>query len=206
MRKSLLVMGAIAIGSIAFAQKDGRRDHRGHPEEQMERVLSLNPSQADAIRKINQKYGDKAKAVRDNSTLQGEQRMKAHQDIRMQRDAEVAQVLTSEQAAQWKAYKQGREDQRHAQHQRRMQHHDQHMKERLELSDDQVKKIDEARAGMRDKAKALRQANATKEEFKKLEEEHEATMKSILTPDQFAKWKEGQSKRKDRHMGHGRHH
>ncbi len=188
MRKSLMIIGAMAIGSIAFAQREGR----------MKEVLSLNDAQSESIRKINQKYGDKARAIHDDSTLQGDQRKKAHQDIRKQREAELSQVLTPEQVSKWKAYQQGRADQRRSQHQRRMRHHDERMKESLGLSDDQVGKIQQARAATREQAKALKQSGAGTEEFRKLQDEHEGKIKSILSPEQFSKWKEEQSRRRER--------
>jgi hypothetical protein len=94
MKKSLMLVGAMMISTFIFAQRESMKD-----------VLALNDAQAESIKEINKKYGDK------------------HQDLQKERQAEINKVLTPEQNSNWKAYKKGLKDGRrkdgHRIHQRR---------------------------------------------------------------------------------------
>lgn len=87
MKKSLMLVGAMLISTIIFAQRESMKD-----------VLALNDAQAASIKEINRKYGQK------------------HQDLNKERQAEIAKVLTPEQNSNWKAYKKGLKDGRRNKH------------------------------------------------------------------------------------------
>jgi Spy/CpxP family protein refolding chaperone len=91
MKKNLMLVGAMLISTIIFAQR-----------ESMKTVLSLNDAQAASIKEINTKYGQK------------------HQDLYKEREAEISKVLTPEQNTKWTAYKKERHEKRMKEREERM--------------------------------------------------------------------------------------
>ena len=69
----------------------------------------------------------------------------------------------------------------------------QKMDEELKLTEEQKTKIRESRTALGEKMRALQQnqdltPEAKREKMKELRDSNQATMKTILTPEQFEKW------------------
>lgn len=72
----------------------------------MTESLGLNADQAAKIKAINQKYAEKAKAAHDANAGADKGKMKAaHKAMQTEKQKEIKQVLTKEQAAKWEQQK-----------------------------------------------------------------------------------------------------
>jgi Spy/CpxP family protein refolding chaperone len=212
MKKSLMLAGALMMSTLIFAQNDddSRGDHhkrRGDRGEEMKTVLSLDDTQYNSIKEINKKYGEKQKALRQDSTMQRDDRFKAHKILQEQRTKEVNKVLTKEQSTKWTSYKKERAEKRKAEFEKRSKERDEKLKSDLSLSDDQLKKLKDARKSTHEKMKDLHEKKAgDKEQYKKVRDEHDAKVKSILTPEQYTKMKDMRAKKGEHKRGHRNRH
>lgn len=148
MKKSMLLVGALMVSSIIFAQNDvaapgGRHGHHGDRGESMKTVLDLNDAQQSSIKEINKKYGEKQRALRKDSTMKRDDKFKEFKSLNDQRKSEISKVLTPEQTSKWSSYKKERMDKRKAAHDKRIKDHDEKLRKELNLSDDQFKKLQE---------------------------------------------------------------
>lgn len=111
MKKSWMILSAIMMSTIVFAQKDAATPEakdRTNGRESMKTVLQLDDKQQSAIEEINKKYSEQSKA-------KWEENRKEMQAIQAKRQAEVDKVLTPEQKLKWEGYRQGRQDSRKSQ-------------------------------------------------------------------------------------------
>lgn len=120
MKKSWMILSAIMISSIAFAQNNAEntteKERGAQRGEEMKSVLALNDAQYASISEINKKYKEESKA-------KWEENRKEMKAIRDKRQAEVDKVLTPDQRSKWAGYKQGRADARKAHMHKRHGHH-----------------------------------------------------------------------------------
>jgi len=127
MKQSLMLVGAMMISSVIFAQSDstpGRQHGRGDGRESMKTVLSLDEKQASSIEEINKKYHEKGRVAHQD----------LNKDLNKQREAEISKVLTPEQNKKWADHKKERAD-------KFAKMRDEKVKKDLDLSDDQVTKL-----------------------------------------------------------------
>jgi hypothetical protein len=189
MKKSLMLGAVMMISTIVFAQHKPGKSHDGEGQaEKMKTELSLSDAQYTSIKSINKKYKDKHNALEKDSTLTGEFRSGQMKNLKKEREKEVYAVLTPEQYAQWKAHKKEESDAKKAQKEEAKAAKDAKMKSDLGLSDEQFTKLDAINDEYKEKRKAL-EKETDKTERKKLAVEHEAKVKTILTAEQFEKWK-----------------
>ncbi len=121
MKKSLMLVGALMMSTFIFAQKDAApQEHRGDRGETMKTVLSLDDAQQSSIQEINKKYREKGREM--------------GKDLNKQRQNEISKVLTPEQNKKWDAYKKERAD-------KFAKARDERIKNRLDLTDDQLKTL-----------------------------------------------------------------
>lgn len=206
MKRSMMVIGALMISSVIFAQTKDKRHHDGEARlEKFKSELSLNDTQYSSIKGINKKYAEQFSKLRKDSVTSKSEKHTTIKSLREQREKEINAVLTPDQKSKLESLKKERVEKRKADKKVRADEHQAKMVKELSLSDDQAAKIKEANKSLIEKTKALRENSgdktSDKEEMKKLRKEHEATMQSILTKDQFAKWKD---MRKSEHGKHGK--
>jgi Spy/CpxP family protein refolding chaperone len=191
MKANLMVVVAMLMSSLVFAQ--GHRNgggHHGQHADKMKSVLSLTDEQYARVKSIDEKYAAKFSEFRKDSTARRENR-DAMKSLRTQRESEIESVLTPEQNTKWDAH---RAEQMKKHREKRRAHHakmQEHMKSELNLTDDQESRLKSSNEKFRSKLKTWNDTEKKEnhEEFKKYKAEHVAEVKSILTPEQFEKWK-----------------
>lgn len=201
MKKILSLVSMIALGSsLIFAQPPARAGRMQHGQKQgqqmmagrMAKDLNLSEDQKAQLKKVNQEYGAKIKAIKDNDQLtQGEAR-KQIEALHQAQKAASDKVFTEEQKVKIKdmqEQRRGRMKEEAAANVARMQ-------VRLGLTEAQVAKVKEQQASMQQKMQALRNNKDLSKEQKKeqvqaLMKAHKANMASILTPEQQQKMQQG---------------
>lgn len=82
--------------------------------ERMTKSLGLNSTQVEQVTNINLKHTQQMDALRTNTSLNGEAKMKQRAEYRDQYESELQSVLSAEQLAQLKAIKEKRSEKRKA--------------------------------------------------------------------------------------------
>ncbi len=205
MKRNIAVVFAMMMTSIIFAQeKENARPHH-YQGKSMSEILSLDETQSETIKKINEKYTEEQLSIRRDSTLSREDKHKTGQSLRKQREEEIKSILTPEQNEKWSNYKSERAARAKEKRTEALEKREAYLKKELSLTDEQVTKMKEAHKDIRTKMEQLRKDDkADKESFKKLKDEHESTIRSILSQEQYQKWmdqkkefkKKGKSRKK----------
>lgn len=82
--------------------------HRGDHAERMQKNLSLSDEQTSKIKSIEKAYGEKFKALRNDSTIAKEDVRSKAKQLREAYKEETKSVLTKEQYEKWESQKAGR--------------------------------------------------------------------------------------------------
>jgi protein CpxP len=205
--KTKLMLIMVMMSTIIFAQKKdhdpGR--HAAARSEKMKTALSLNDTQYATIKGIDNKYAAKYSELRKDSS----ERFKKHdaaKALQAEREKEIQAVLTPEQKTKWAAYKAERIEKRKDKMKKGNEKFEARIKSELSLSDDQLAKVKIANQNFRDKLSALKNRKDAdahdKAELKKIRAEHDATIKGILSDEQFKKWTDLKSETKEHHNRH----
>lgn len=206
MKRTMIVMSAVMmISSFVFAQKkDGHHRQRQGGLEKLKTELALDDQQYATIKGINQKYAEQFSQIRKDTVTSKSDRHTTLRALRDKRQTEINAVLTTQQKAKFETLKKERAEKRKATVKARGEERQAQLIKDLSLSDAQATKLKAANQAYVEKLKALR-ANTDKEstqaEIKKLRKDHQATLQSILTPEQFSKWKELRKSGKQKHKG-----
>lgn len=206
MKKSIILLAALMISSIIYAQPKAKHPQRDGSLEKIKNELGLDDVQYASIKGINKKYGQQISALRKDSLIgKNEQRAKL-KNLRGEKEKEIKAVLTTDQKSKYEKLRQERIAKRQNERKMRAEEQQVKMSEALSLSPQQVLKVNEARDAFKKKVKALRDQSTEsqlndKANFKQLRKEHESAMQSILTADQFAKW---EAMRKDKQFRNGK--
>ena len=208
MKKNVMLVVALLISSIAFAQmkQSGHRNGGGQAEK-MKEVLSLSDEQYASVKSVNEKYAERFKQLRQGNSESRDDYRKLQQERR----SEINAVLTEAQQQSWKEYRTEQRAGRKKSFESRKMDRIERMKSSLDLSDDQIKQLQEANRKFADQRKNfMSDSSLSKEEkmakFKTLAGEQNAAVKGILSPEQFEKWKSerrhhGDQKRGERKRG-----
>lgn len=185
MKRNSLVFAALMITVASFGQHRHHghgRDHR-QPDQGLKESLSLDSMQYATIKGINRKYSEQSRTLRHDSTRTFDEKKNDWKRLNDERQTEISKVLTPEQKTKWESLKKERVENRKAAQLEYKARRDNLMKSRLSINDAQLEKMKTAR----------------RESFEKARKDYESQLKSILTKEQFDKWKElnGDSK-KDR--------
>lgn len=181
----------MVMSSALFAQDQKHSgSHRGqHGADKMKSALNLSDEQYTKVKSINEKYAAKFSEFRKDSTARKENH-EAMKSLRNEREQEIAAVLTPDQNAKWTAQ---REEQKKKHAEKRNDHEAKikAMKAELALTPEQEAKLKASNEKFGSKLKGRHDAQRKENhgELQKLKSEHEAEVKSILTPEQFEKWK-----------------
>lgn len=208
MKTSVMVgvwMMAVTLLVAQPRSKDLQR-HAGKQAEKMKTELSLDDAQYASIKSINEKYAGQHRVLWKDSTLAREQKAVKHKALRANQKNEIDAVLTPEQKTKWSAYKEARAEKRKERMNEQRAKRAERLKTALSLTDEQQTKMQGANDAFKEKLSALRKdSKITKEkkqaELKKFKGEHEASVKTILSAEQFTKWKELKQKNIDKHKG-----
>lgn len=202
-----MLVVALLISSIAFAQmkQNGHRNTGGQAE-RMKQVLSLSDEQYASVKSVNQKYADKFKELRQDGTGSRDE----YRKLQAERRAEINAVLTEAQQQSWRDYRVAQRAERKKSFQGRNKDRMEKIKSSLDLSDEQVKKMQETNRKFADQRKALMGDSSLtmgkkREKFKALSGEQDAAVKGILNAEQYEKWKEEKRSYRDQNRGDRKH-
>lgn len=186
-----------------FAQHRQKNFHgrSGHQADWMKKELALDDAQYATIKGINKKYADEHAVIRRDTTISREEKAESLKTLRTNHQKEISAVLTPDQKNKLKSLKEERAEKRKAHQQSRR---GDYLKKELSLTDEQMQKIEAARKTSRDNLSKLWENNTLsgeqkRSEVKKIQNEHEAAMKSILDEQQFKKWQELKSKQRSKY-------
>jgi Spy/CpxP family protein refolding chaperone len=198
MKARVMIVVAMLMSAALFAQghRNGGPRRGEHHADRMRSTLGLTDEQYAKVKSIDEKYAAKFSGLRGDSTQKNENR-EAMKSLRTERENEIASVLTPEQKAKWTAH---REEQKKKHIERRRDHEAKvsEMKAALALTPEQETKMNTINEKFKGKLKTWRNADRreNRSELQKLRREHEAEVKTILTPEQFEKWKTMRHERK----------
>lgn len=181
-------------------QKDGMEgkgkwaNHEGR--EMMMQHLHLTKEQKEQGKAIKDNYDKQLAALYDNDKLRMGDFKKKSAALRKDLKDKLAAILTPEQKSKMEAFKKKREENMQVMAAARLER----MKIDLTLTDNQVASIKTAEVSLHSQLKALHEdeslvSEQKREKMKALFEQHKATVKAILTPEQLNKW---ESSRKPR--------
>jgi len=200
MKTKMMVLVAMMISVMMVAQPNERAPQtRGiQQHEQMKSDLGLSETQYARIQDIDKAYSVKHSEIRSDSALSRETRYEKQQSLSVAKEKEIKAVLTAEQNATWEQKKAERREMRKGRYGKSEGSRGRNMKASLSLTADQEKNMNEANKVYREKREALKN-NAV---FKNLQDEHDAAVKSILTVEQYAQWKDQRKHRPmNKHQG-----
>jgi len=177
---SLVVLMAVSM-TVSVNAQDKKRGN-GH-DSRMEKELNLTDAQKKDMKTLRTEFGSKMKELRDNKSLGKEDRQAKSKELREQHMADVNKVLTPDQQAKMKEWKDKRGDRMQRDGKRgkdmsmrdkkEMPKHGDRMKD-LNLTDEQKQKI-----------------KALNEDFKiksrDLSKQHRESLDKVYTPEQKSK-------------------
>ena len=170
--------------------------HKRHHNLVAIQQLNLSDEQKQQVKTMNEDYRNKIKNLEkdDNITLKDYRSQKA--DLEKERKSKFQDILTTEQKDQISQAKKDRSERMKMISQKRMDK----MKTDLNLTDDQVAKIQDERKSMIDHAKAIKENSSLsdeqkKEQFMNLRKTSRDNINKILTADQLKKRDELRSRR-----------
>jgi Spy/CpxP family protein refolding chaperone len=168
--------------------KPGMYMHRHHRNFSEMQKLNLSDAQKQQVKAMNEDYRNKVNNLEkdDNITLKDYRSQKAN--LEAERKAKFHDILTTDQKNQIAQAKKDRSEKMKMMAQKRLDK----MKTDLNLTDDQVAKIQDQRKSMMDQAKAIRENTSLtneqkKEQFMNIRKTSHDNMNKILTADQLKK-------------------
>lgn len=196
-RKSVMLMIFMMASTIIFAQRYARGDAQDRADkfnEYMKKELSLTDDQYAKVKSINQTFGERFRNLRRDSTTSKEAARAEMKKIRDEHATALKGVLTDKQYEQWTALKKSRKGIRGRRERA------EYLKKELLLNYDQYSKVKAIDERFGKQFKTLRSDSTMSGEtarvaFKKIRDEKNTAIKSVLTPDQYEKWLSLKSKR-----------
>ena len=204
MKKSMILFGLMMVSTIMFAQRRMEPMERAAKQaEKMKTELGLDEVQYKAVKAINEDHARKSTKIWRDSTLSKEARQQQMKAFHTEKEAALQKVLTE---AQRKKLAENRADQRSKHGARMARDHGDYadrMKKELSLSDDQTEKVKAINREFGQKFRTLRSDSTiskddNKNRMKQLRDEHQKTLKSVLTEEQSDKWEKMKSEHKRR--------
>lgn len=188
MKKSLMMVGAMLIGTVMLAQ-DFPKDSRTHDSgqrEKMKNTLGLSETQYATLKGIEKKYAVKHAGLRKDSSRTRTEKYDALKTLRTDRQKEIIGMLTPEQRITWHEAKLERGNRYTTKNPKHEGNRWEKMQTTLSLSSAQLQTLTEAEKVFAQKRRAAKTREAS--EVKMLRQAHQATVKSTLTEEQFKQW------------------
>ena len=189
---ALLMIAATFIGSASAQEARAIKSHRHHHDNRMGlKALNLTQDQKNQLKANRDDYRQQLAALDKNESITVKESRDQKEALRKSQKEKMMSVLTADQKNKLEQLKKDRQVKHEAMAAKRMDK----MKAKLNLSDDQVAKINANRQAARDQFKAIAQNDQLsrtqkKEQLMALREQNKNTFKSILTPDQISKMEE----------------
>ena len=106
MKKSVVFLGLMLVTSVIFAQKKfDPQAMAAKQSEKMKTELALNDAQYASVKSINEDFAGKQQALRDNTALSREDKMKQIKALNGEKSEALKKVLTADQHTKWEAYR-----------------------------------------------------------------------------------------------------
>ncbi len=200
MKSYRLLLGALFTFSLlplapAAEKKEAPADRDGALVERIKRIgeeLNLSEDQREKVRTLMQEELGRMRELREDQTTPREEKMTKYREAQEKLSAKMKDILNPEQFAKWEKLRPGAAGPAGAGNPReRMQQ----IFADLNLSSEQQEKVRSAMQGQGEKMRELRDASPEerREKFQKFQEEMNAKMKEILTPEQFEKWQKARA-------------
>ncbi len=198
MMKKVVILGVWMMATtflVAQSHSNGAHSARVKQADKMKTELSLDESQYASIMSIHEKYIDKYRLLRHDSSMVRDEKFAQHRALRSEQEKEIDAVLTTEQKNKWEMYKADRREKSKARMSEKKKAHQARMKTSLSLTDKQASELDVAGKTFRTKMQELHKESGISDELrvekmKTIKASHEATVRAILSDDQFKKWTE----------------
>ncbi len=195
MKKIMMVLSAALISVSVLGQHPGhhgKNRDRVAQADKLKSVLSLDEKQYAKAKEIDAKYAEKAKELRREDSAARMKRNDALKSLREEKSNEIDGLLTPEQKTKLAAHRAEQKQQHQEKRKEKLQKREEFLKKELSLSDDQQKAMRKSAEKFRGKAKELHQREGSPEskkaDLRKMRDEHDAEMKSILSAEQYQKW------------------
>jgi Spy/CpxP family protein refolding chaperone len=197
------LVGAFALSAsaqdIPGRKSDGYKPHaktRMHGKKQME-GLNLTEDQKAQFKSLNAEHRKQMEELKKQDNITVKESKERMAKLRKDHREKTQALLTAEQKEQIKKNAEARK----VKSQEMAAKQKERMKTRLGLSDDQSAKLEKQRKETGEQMKAIRENKSLteeqkKEQMKSLHKKNQESMKSILTPEQLEKMKEGRGDRK----------
>lgn len=181
MKRIVMMLVAVTIAAAGFGQhRHGHFYRQSNRGPGIKETLGLDSAQYASIKDINKKYHQKARTVRFDTSQSIDAKRKNLKSLHDAKQKEISGVLTPDQEKKWETVKKERRERRQEAREAFKQAREDRIKSNLSINDEQLEKMRKAR----------------KESFDQAQKEYEKKLKSILSDDQFKKWKEMDGKRK----------
>lgn len=184
----LLFAGTFVL-TAAAQNTSAKKAHKHHHHNWMAmKELNLSDNQKQNLKANNKNYKMQLSALNKNENITVKEARDQRYALRKDRQAKMMGILTPDQQNKLIQLKNDRQAKREAITAKKMDK----MKSRLNLSDDQVAKINAGRAAAHNQIKQIRANNQLsrtemKEQMMAVKTQHKEDFKSILTADQAAK-------------------
>lgn len=177
--------------NMQMHHKDGYAMHKFHHHGMMMAQLNLTDAQKQQAKSINDNYRTQLKDVEKNESITLKDYRSKKASLEQERKSKFQALLTTDQKNKIAKAKQDRSAKMKMMAQKRMEK----MKTDLNLTDDQVAKMQGQRESSMEQMKAIRENPSLSEEQKKeqlmdLRKSNHESMNSILTADQLKKKEE----------------
>ena len=191
MKKILVVMIALGFVYSANAQNISKmKTHHLH-NEMMLKELNLSPAQKEQMKASQESYKKQLMELNKNENITVKESRDRKEALNKEQKEKIMSLLTADQKNKLVQLKKDREAKHEMEAAKRLDK----MKTNLNLSDDQMAKINAARQATHTQLKAIKENDQLsrtqkREQFIALKEQNKNSFKSILTPEQFGKLEE----------------
>lgn len=198
MKKIIMCTLFLGIGTMAVFAQEGKRDFKRH-HAMLE--LNLSEDQKAKMKQVNEEFRKSMMELKQNENITVKDQKNQMMALRKRHKEQVQGILTADQKAKIETMKAERKVSIEKNENARMDR----LKSRLNLTDDQVAKLNTRNKELSARMKSIRENNALsdeqeREQMKTLMYERKESMKSILTKEQLeqlkAEKKDGHKKKK----------
>lgn len=215
MKKTIMIIPALVLSFGLMAQQPEKQRFGKQGKPGMERRGGLNKSDAfknldlteaqqQEMKGMQMQFREQMKSLGQNENNSVKEQRDARYNLAKEHRNNINKILTPEQQSKLKQQRKSQQNQMQALQAKRFEQ----MAQNLDLTEAQKATLQKDREAQRAKMEALRQnENADRTVFQNSMQEiranREATLKSVLTPEQFQKWEE-MRKQTPQRRGHGR--
>jgi len=187
------LFSVVLIVSVSQAQDRKERMHHGkrHHKEMLSKDLNFSEDQKKQLKDINATVGKQMAELKKNDNITVKEYRNRKETIRKEHKQKMQALLTPEQKTKMEKMKEEKLVKAKERNQRQLEG----MKTKLNLTDEQVSKLNSSHEAFATKAKEIRSnqsmtSDQKKEQFKALAEKRKEEAKSIFTSEQLEKMKE----------------